>query len=244
MSKQIIKTGFTNISYIENGYFVQEKKLTGFNHKINYSLLKQFDFVPKLIKETKDVNTWEFIEGHEPSASKENLIQIVKDLKILHNSKLPFPPSNHAARVKGYRAILKERNINIPALNDFYRSVNQTLSKMDKTKPLHNDMWLRNLVQTKEGKIYFCDWEYATLGDVNFELAYFIESAQLNKEQEKWVLDEYEDYDPVYLIRHKILVNYLVVLWAHSQTTLPFDTTYYEKRMYELNKELIELRGE
>lgn len=31
-------------------------------------------------------------------------------------------------------------------------------------------------------KIFICDWEYVIMGDLNFELVYFIESVNLNKE--------------------------------------------------------------
>ncbi|WP_338822442.1 phosphotransferase family protein [Mycoplasmopsis felifaucium] len=238
MDKKYIKIGFTNISYLQDGYFYQEKKYTGFNHKLDYSLLSQFSFVPKLLSNSEKIAKWEYIEGTEPKMTDENLIQIARYLKELHKSKLPFPPSNHARRVKVYRSILRSKNINIQALNDFYDHVNATLSKMDKTKPLHNDLWPRNMVCDINNKIYICDWEYATLGDINFELAYFIESAQLTDEQESTFLKEYDDYSYLFVLRHKILVNYLVILWAHSQEKLPFKTDFYEKRLYELDAQL------
>ncbi len=72
--------------------------------------------------------------------------------------------------------------------------------------PCHNDLWTSNLVlQDETEKLYICDWEYATMGDPLFELAYFIESANLSKEQEKVFLDAYGEYDELFLIRHKML---------------------------------------
>ncbi|SYV90622.1 Uncharacterised protein, partial [Metamycoplasma alkalescens] len=52
------------------------------------------------------------------------------------------------------------------------------------------------------------------MGDVHFDLAYFIESSNLNAEQEKIFLDAYgDDFEQKYLLVHKILVNALIVLW-------------------------------
>lgn len=231
-----IEAGFTNVSYIQNHTFVQEKKYTGFNHKIDYSVLSIFDFVPKLISNNEHKIKWQEIEGEKPGLSKENLIQIAKNIKQIHNSNVKFPPSNHAARVKKYRQILKEKNIEIKALNDFYRTINKVLANMDKTTPLHNDLWTSNMIKEKTtGKIFFVDWEYATLGDKNFELAYFIESQNLNDEQVQIFLQAYDSYiDNKVLTLHRILVNSLVVAWANSQDVLPFETTMYEKRMYAL----------
>ncbi|UOE63356.1 phosphotransferase [Mycoplasmopsis bovis] len=242
--KQFINKGHTNISYLLNGNFVQEKIYTGFNHKIDYKILSIFDFVPKLINDDETKVEWEFIKGDEPKLSDENLIKIAKYLYTIHHSKLKFPPSNHAARVKKYRKILSEKNVNIKALNDFYRNVNKTLSNMRTDIPCHNDLWTSNLVlQDETEKLYICDWEYATMGDPLFELAYFIESANLSKEQEKVFLDAYGEYDELFLIRHKMLVNYLVILWVYSQDEKPFSTEMYEKRLYKYDKELSQLRG-
>ncbi|WP_406615557.1 phosphotransferase family protein [Mycoplasmopsis hyopharyngis] len=235
-----IETGFTNVSYIQNHTFVQEKKYTGFNHKIDYSLLSIFDFVPKLISNNEQKIKWQEIEGEKPDLSEENLIQIAKNIKQIHNSNIKFPASNHAARVKKYRQILKEKNIEIKALNDFYRIINKVLANMDKTTPLHNDLWTSNMIKdNKTGKIYFVDWEYATLGDRNFELAYFIESQNLDEKQIEIFLNAYDSYiDEKILTLHRILVNSLVVMWANAQDILPFDTAIYEKRMYELQAKI------
>ncbi|MGV2393575.1 UNVERIFIED_CONTAM: hypothetical protein O8I53_11850 [Campylobacter lari] len=70
----------------------------------------------------------------------ENIRQIARNLKELHRSKLNFPASNHAARVKKYRQIINEKRNTKQVLNDFYKQINTTLAKMDKTKPCHNDL--------------------------------------------------------------------------------------------------------
>ncbi|WP_027120600.1 phosphotransferase [Mycoplasmopsis lipofaciens] len=239
--KEMIKIGMTNVSYKEDGEFVQEQIYTGFNHKIDYELLKNFSFVPKLISNKDDILKWEYVNGKQPEMNDENILKVARHLKVLHNSNLPFPSSNHAARVKKYRSILKEKNINIEVLNEFYRSINLTLSKMDKTTPLHNDLWPWNMIENQNGKIFFIDWEYATLGDKHFDLAYFIESSQMTNEQQKLFLNEYGEYNAIYLLKHRILVNYLVILWVNAQEKIHFSYKPFSDKIYQLNKELEEL---
>ncbi|CRH45560.1 Uncharacterised protein [Chlamydia trachomatis] len=51
------------------------------------------------------------------------------------------------------------------------------------------------------------------MGDVHFDLAYFIESSNLNKEQERIFLEAYgDDFEPKYLLAHKVIVNALIAL--------------------------------
>ncbi|MBU4690202.1 phosphotransferase [Mycoplasma sp. ES3157-GEN-MYC] len=238
--KTEITTGHTNISYRIGDEFVQEKQFNGFNHKIDYHILSKFNFVPRLIQNKSDIIKWEFIEGQQPILDFSNIELIARQVKQIHDSKLKFPKSNHAARVKEYRKILKEKNRSVPVLEEYYRCVNLTLSKMDKTTPLHNDLWPFNMIQI-EDKIFFVDWEYSTLGDKHFELAYIIEASNLTGDLEAKFLNAYGDYNYIHLLRHKILVNYLVVLWVQTQTKPPFNTEEYEKRIYNYGKELKKL---
>ncbi|EFF41608.1 phosphotransferase [Mycoplasmopsis alligatoris] len=233
--KTKINGGFTNISYKDGDKFYQEKILTGFNHKIDYSILEKFGFVPKLLNNNLENITWDFVDGQQPEPSEENLKIIANQLYELHNSKTKFPSSNHAARVKKYRQIINEKKLNIPVLNDYFKRVNNILAKSKKDVPLHNDLWTRNMIK-KDGKIFFIDWEYATMGDRHFDLAYFICSSELNQEQEKIFLEEYHNYWEDYLIQQKILVNYLVVLWVNAQEKKPFDEKFYIEQIYKLDK--------
>ncbi|MCS4537030.1 MULTISPECIES: phosphotransferase [unclassified Mycoplasma] len=235
-----IEKGHTNISYRYGDKFIQEKVYNGFNHKIDYTLLEKFDFVPKLLEEEQKEIVWEFIEGAQPTITLENAELIAKQVRQIHESKLPFPPSNHAARVKFYRRQLKECQRSVQVLEDFYRPINKTLANMRKDTPLHNDLWPFNMIEQND-KIFFIDWEYATLGDKHFELAYIIEASSMSKEVEDKFLQAYGDYNEVFLLRHKMLVNYLVILWVHTQTQPPFNTDEYAQRIYKYDQLLKEM---
>ncbi|QBF34958.1 hypothetical protein EG856_03525 [Mycoplasmopsis phocirhinis] len=232
-----IKKGHTNISYRYKDKFIQEKVYNGFNHKIDYTLLKKFDFVPELLCENKSEIMWKFIDGQQPSITLNNVELIAKQVKSIHESKLSFPPSNHAARVKFYRNELKRSQRKLKVLDEFYRPINKTLANMHKDTPLHNDLWPFNMIE-QDDKIFFIDWEYATLGDKHFELAYIIEASNMDKAVEHKFLQAYGDYNEIFLLRHKMLVNYLVILWVHTQTKPPFATELYEQRIYQYDEQL------
>lgn len=237
MKKQIL-AGHTNISYQEDNLFLQEKVYTGFNHKIDYKILSNFAFVPELkFNDEKEIH-WEWIDGTQYSVTNDNLTKIAYLMKQIHTSKLSFPPSNHAARVKKYRKILRDKNINIPVLNKYFKKINLILKNMKKDTPLHNDLWDRNIIEKTNGAIFIVDWEYATKGDKHFDLSYFIESCRLTNEQETILLDAYEDYDYEFVIQHKILVNYLIILWIHAQPIKPFDDVEFQEKIEILAQDL------
>lgn len=237
MEKVEIKVGMTNKSYRQGNVFWQEKVFAHFNHKIDYSILKIFDFVPKLLSNDQHTISWEFIEGKNFEASDENLRKITKIIKTLHNSKLKFPKSNHSQRVKFYQQILRDKNIKIEAIDKHYRRILTILKNSKHDMPLHNDLWPFNMID-KEGKIFLIDWEYASMGDKHFDLAYFIESAKLDDRQESVFLDEYDDYDYEYVIQQKILVNYLIILWVNAQETKHFDDAPFAHKIETLIEDL------
>ena len=69
------------------------------------------------------------------------------------------------------------------------------------------------------------------MGDIHYELAYIIEAYEFNEDLEKFFLDLYQDYDLKLLNYHKILVNYITILWLYSQDTLPFPAEKLIKRL-------------
>lgn len=236
--KTKIEAGYTNQSYkVDDKVFMQEKKYNGFNHKINYELLSKLDFVPKLIENDQDIISWEWIDSKEIILDDKLLIQVAKNLKTLHDSKLEFPKNNLAARVKNYQKIIREKGLKIPVIDKYFRRINNILAKSLKNRPLHNDLFTFNFLIDKNDKLYFVDWEYATMGDKHFDLAYFICSAHLTKEQEEVFLNEYDSYWEEYLIQQKILVYYLVILWVNAQPVKYFDDAFYIEKLEETAKE-------
>ncbi|AOQ22473.1 phosphotransferase [Mycoplasma capricolum subsp. capripneumoniae] len=228
--KMKITKGGTNVSYRIDNTFLQIKNYNNFNHQINYELLKDFDFVPKLISNDQKEIVWEYVEGNEPVVDLNNIKAITNQIKQLHNSNLNFPKNNLKQRVQYYRQKMVELNSGIEIIDKYANLIDDILDKMEHSTPLHNDLFPFNMIETKN-KIYFVDWEYATMGDKHFELAYLIETSNMNSECEKVFLDLYNDYDSYKLLLNKIFVNYIVILWIRTQTSAPYNTTFFEQKI-------------
>ncbi|WP_412031546.1 phosphotransferase [Metamycoplasma buccale] len=235
--KLLENQGFTNKTYKdeENNLFIKIKSFDSFNHKTDYKLLNKLSFSPEVIENTPEKLVTKWIDGktlNSESLTNKQLKIIGEHLITLHNSRLPFFKENQIARrFKVYREKIKKLQRKIPILDKYYKKINIFLKSIDTSAPVHNDLWLFNMIEN-ENDIYITDWEYATMGDVHFDLAYFIESSNLNKEQEKIFLDAYgDDFEEKYLLIHKIIVNALIILWVYQHEVLPFETTIYEKRV-------------
>ncbi len=232
-----INNGHTNTSYKDGNVFLQQKVYNDFNHKIDYTILKEFDFVPELISQNDIENKWKFINGKIPDITDETLIKIADSIKQVHNSKLKFPPFNIASRIKEYRKIMYEKGIKIPIIHEYYKRINYIIKNQDKSTPIHADIWDQNLIENEEGKLFIFDWEYAHMGDKNFELAYIIESLELTDAQETIFLKQYDDYNYQFINNHKELVNYLIILWNNAQPSKIFDDQKFIDKLEKINKE-------
>ncbi|WP_025755233.1 phosphotransferase family protein [Mycoplasmopsis cricetuli] len=218
-----IPLGYTNESYHFKDEFIQNKKKNKFNHKINYEILKKFNFVPELLENSNETIKFRWIDSIQYQFNDSLLKKMADNLRELHDSKLDFPKTNHAARVKEYRKILKNKNINIEVLNKYYKRINLILSHSQNNRPLHNDLFQTNILLDKNNKLWIVDWEYASMGDKHFDLAYFITSNNLSEKQEEIFLNQYENYWEEYLYQQKIFIYYLIILWVNAQEVKPFD---------------------
>ena len=238
MSKKEIKIGFTNKKYHDGNKFILIKNKDGFNHKINYGLLAEFDFVPNLIEETKEKLVWEYIDGEMiKKPNNEDLKKLAKIIRTLHKSELVFPKNNMRKRMQKYLNIIHDKTKNSPEIEDNYRDAVKLLSKMGKLNPCHNDLWGENIIKDKNGKIWIVDWEYATMGDKHFDIAYFMEAYYLDENQCKIFLNAYNSYDnywayiPEWLSKYKKFVNYITLCWALSQDQTPFSLDKIKNRL-------------
>lgn len=232
-----ITSGHTNhIKYVENGHIYISKTYNGFNHLLDYRELSKFSFVPKLIANDDKQTVWEYIEGRTGRGfSAQELTFLAKHLRELHKSDIKLPPNNMRRRVNAYLKIINEKNIRVPAINMHFIRAQRILTDMRRYNPCHNDVWNENIIRTSDHRLFLIDWEYATMGDKHFDLAFFIESERLTPEQEAVFLEAYNSVDgeesyfarPLFL--HKFLVNYITLCWAYAQEKMPFDITAIEK---------------
>lgn len=244
MTRKTLKLGHTNAKFVENNQLIIVKEKNEFNHNLDYRLTQQFSFVPTLIKESKTEIHWELIDAHQlknPIAS--DLVTIGKMLAQIHQSNIKFPKNNLRRRVNYYLKIINEQKIKIPEIENNYRFMVKVLSKMRLSFPCHNDVWPDNLIKDKQNKIWLVDWEYATMGDPYYDLAYWIESARLNHEQETIFLNAYfKDMqlfalDETILQKYKMFCNWITLCWAYAQPGgPPFDLTTIKNFLNNYNR--------
>ena len=202
--------------------FLKIKKFDKFNHGVNYKEISKFDFVPELILEDEEKIIWEFVDSVELELNEDDLIEMGHILYKLHNSKIKLPKSNHKSRLVHYYNDLKNKSNKPKEIESFFETAVKIIDGFETTTPLHNDPWMNNFIKSKD-KIFLIDWEYATLGDKHFDLAFLIDGSYLSEKQETIFLNAYGDYDAKKLHDAKILVNYLTLVWMHRFDKLPFD---------------------
>ena len=229
-NKKYINIGHTNkIKYKLGDNFVIEKTNTGFNHNLDYSVLKEFDFVPKLIEENDKKIVWEWIEGEMlENPTNEDLKQVAKILKKLHKSEIDLPKNNFKKRSDQYIKDGHSFGRKWSEIENNWKEMQKIMAKMKRNTPCHNDVWYQNLIKDRNGKIWLVDWEYATMGDKHFDLAFFIDSSGLNNKQKNIFLEEYNSFNDhlahndEYLNKWLKYVNWITLCWAFAQNKQPF----------------------
>lgn len=234
-----LKLGFTNKNkIIKNDNLIIKKTFTGFNHKIDYSKLKEFNFIPQLIENNKESVTWKLLKGKLlEKPNNEDLKKLAINIRKLHKSKVKFPKNNLRGRVNRYLKIIHDKNLKIFEVDNYWKEMNRLITRMNRINPCHNDIWSANIIKDNNQKIWIIDWEYATMGDKHFDLAYYIEYQKLSSKQEKIFLnaynslDEYNAYIEEWMDKYKLFVNWLVLIWAYAQEKMPFPVDKIKNRI-------------
>ena len=244
--KKIIEQGFTNKNkYVENGIITIEKEHNGFNHRFDYKILNELDFVPEVVEDNEKFFSSKFIEGQSLSnPTDEDLKNLGLLMRKLHMSDIKLPGNNIRRRVKEYIKKINDKYLKVEEIDQNWDEAHKVLKRMGRLNPVHNDVWNQNIVKDKDNKLWLVDWEYASMGDKHFDLAYYIESAYLDERQEAILLEAYDSTDDYkafideWMPSYKLLVNWLALLWAYSLETLPFPQDKIKSRLNELKKEL------
>ena len=241
-----IETVHTNEVFKDGDKIVVKKNNNDFNHKLNYKLLKEFNFVPELINDADEETTWQYIDGDvlkEPSY--EDLANIAKIMRTVHTSDIKLPKNNLKQRIASYLRIIHDNKfLKILKNENNWKYMMRLLSQMSSKNPTHNDVWWQNIIKDKNNKLWLIDWEYATMGDKHFDLAYYIESNYLTEDEENVFLsaynatEDFQAYIPQWMDRYKLLVNWITLIWAYAQDTLPFPLEKVTARINELSKKL------
>lgn len=236
-----IKKGHTNTSYYlktkKQDYFYQIFEYDKYNHKINYDILKSFAFVPHTFYSSKKELITEYIKDEGIKINDDSLEHMAKILNEIHNSNKKFPKCNINKRINNYFAQVKKKKELPKELLPLKRVVLKLFKTLDKNVPSHNDPWMDNFILNKK-KFYLSDWEYATMNNKHFDLAYIITASYFTTYQEKIFLEYYGEYDQQELNICKIIVFYITLLWIFKQKSIPFPYKPLLKEMTTLIKQI------
>lgn len=84
------------------------------------------------------------------------------------------------------------------------------LKNSDLSTPIHNDLYFSNILLTDEEKMYFVDWEYASMGNKYFDLALFVCATDLSVENETELLLQYKDVNLYEYLNEKLVAYFFL----------------------------------
>lgn len=101
------------------------------------------------------------------------------------------------------------------------------LKNSDLSTPIHNDLYFSNILLTDEEKVYFVDWEYASMGNKYFDLALFVCATDLSVENETELLLQYKDVNLYEYLNEKLVAYFFICTWAIAKNEIPINIKYF-----------------
>ena len=159
------------------------------------NIIAKLGFTPQIIEHNQQMAIIEYIDGLHTSAHQwpdAELKQFARQLVMVHQVKPPvaLPTLDLVQHLTQYRNQLVLTDIEQKQFIDVITGLKR-LSPRPLTLGLcHNDLNPQNII-CRQDKKYLIDWEFATLGDVFFDLAGFIVEHQLAGDKEDVFLRAY-----------------------------------------------------
>ncbi|WP_419812451.1 choline/ethanolamine kinase family protein [Bacterioplanoides sp.] len=174
----------------------------------------------------------QYMAGQPLSAEALNqtqLNQIISVLKTLHQIQpdYPLPTLSLVDKAQQYIDIIHQSSEVSPALEEAFNRLLLILKAAPDQTPClcHMDAMLSNWISTEQG-LQLMDWEYAGLGHPLWDLATVSIDAQLNKQQQQYMLQQYYvnkpwSQDGWQLAKQQI--SGLAALWYGAQGLWPLE---------------------
>jgi len=192
-----------------------------------------------------------FIEGRpipvEEMRTQGRIVGIARALHGLHYGK-SIPGRFDSFRVvEDYRAIAKERGVEVPPAYDRVKATAGTIERArgpQQQRPCHNDLLNANFLDDGR-RIRIVDWEYAGMGDPFFDLANFSVNHGFATEEDAALLESYfgvpttEQRSSLALM--KPMSDFREAMWAVVQqgiSELDFDFVSYADEHFERSEEI------
>jgi thiamine kinase-like enzyme len=184
---------------------------------------------PRVIDTPGDVLVTEFVAGRtlEAAEVRERVAEVGAALRTLHDSGAGLPVAFDAiAVVESYAAIARERGTEPPPQYEAALVRARELATAYDPVPCHNDLLAANFLEDAQGRLRIIDWEYAGMGDPDFDLG----NVAVNNELDAEALRAAYGRPGVDLVKGRFLSDLREAMWGVVQSTvsdLDFDFDGY-----------------
>jgi len=164
-------------------------------------------------------------------ANQKVLSKLAETLGRLHNSKIRFHGVvNLAELLHRYYQLIPERiQCQIEAGYKLALGKFEALTTKDKLLvPSHNDLVLENILIDEAEKIWFIDWEYASMASPYWDLATLCNAAEFDHAECVNLLEEYEKcnlkLDAHTLSEYRYMLRVLSICWMAAFTAINIES--------------------
>ncbi|WP_027334174.1 phosphotransferase [Mycoplasma elephantis] len=227
---------------IFNNLAIKKKVKNSFNYLLDESYFNMFKFAQNIIFENDSYIISEKINNKIVNLkSKKWLIKIAKIIKNVHKIK----KCEHLFKL--YDLINYYLNNNKFIMNYLLIifdeiKINKIMKWIKNIKPdslCHNDLNSSNILIDVNDNVRLIDFEYASLNNHYFDIAYFCSNLMLDEKQEKLFLEAYGNYDEDEYIKYKIIVNFYCLIWSiynEDDFNIQINIKYINENYDKLNK--------
>lgn len=164
-------------------------------------------------------------------ANQKVLSKLAKTLGCLHKSKTRFHGVVNLAELlhRYYQLIPGRLQCQIESSYRLALGKLEGLSAKDKfLVPSHNDLVLENILIDEAEKIWFIDWEYASMASPYWDLATLCNAADFDHAECVNLLEEYKKYnlklDAQILFEYRYMLKILSICWMAAFTEIDIES--------------------
>ncbi|MGX9395407.1 phosphotransferase [Mycoplasma sp. 1573] len=226
---------YQNKFYNYQSRFIVQKVKDGFGDRLNIDLLNEFYFVPVYVYQDDKIIIWRWMEANTTGFLTDRKIRsIARAIKILHTSKIEFPPSVLDKKIKN-----SLNQIGIEALKEdfdsiFIHNMRKWVSQLNLNANCHNSLSIDNIFFSKNQSVYITQWDQAAKGDPLVDIANLFENMGLNEHQEAIFWKTYGRKCPQDFIKYRVIAQFLAYLANKVKLDDEFHSRINIKRIKDL----------
>ncbi|MBN0919658.1 hypothetical protein [[Mycoplasma] gypis] len=226
---------FQTKTYNYQSSFIVQKVKDGFSNRLSTEKLNYFYFVPVCVFEDDKIIIWRWMESNSTTFITERKIRsIARAIKILHSSKVDFPPSIIINKMNKYIQRIGNEAIKNDFDSVFINNIKKWIAQFDFSSNCHNSLSLDNIFFSKNQSVFITQWDMASKGDPYLDIATLFENMGWNPEQENIFWKTYDKKCPKDFIKYRIVVQFLAYLTNKLKLDDEFQSRINQKRIKDL----------